>query len=183
MPVIRRECNDPFTRIRNEPINDERMGTDDLAVLVWLLSKPHDWKVIPAAISTRFTIGRGKTYAILKRLVALGYVDRQDTFAGPLKRGCEYVVRDVPRCDDFRHAENRHVLQKTEPLQKGVHPKGKEPKRVSATHTQAREVMGQSRIIQCRDCDAISYEHIDQPRVLCPHCGAYFDQLNQPKGR
>ena len=60
----------------NKLINDEKLSGDGLAVLVYLLSKPADWKVNAQNIANRFGYGINKVYQIIKQLIQYGYVKK-----------------------------------------------------------------------------------------------------------
>ena len=46
-----------YSTLPNKLINDEKLSGDGLAVLVYLLSKPADWKVNAQNIANRFGYG------------------------------------------------------------------------------------------------------------------------------
>ena len=58
----------------NKLINDEKLSGDGLAVLVYLLSKPSDWKVNAQNIANRFGWGIKKVYNIMRHLIQIGYI-------------------------------------------------------------------------------------------------------------
>ncbi len=65
-----------YSTLPNKLINDEKLSGDGLAVLVYLLSKPSDWKVNAQNIANRFGYGINKVYAIIKHLIQYGYVKK-----------------------------------------------------------------------------------------------------------
>ena len=65
-----------YSTLPNKLINDEKLSGDGLAVLVYLLSKPVDWKVNAQNIANRFGYGINKVYAIIKHLIQFGYVKK-----------------------------------------------------------------------------------------------------------
>lgn len=76
MSIIRTKRSRNFTVIPNEIINDSRLPGDALGLLVYLLSKPDDWKVLIRAISSDGRFGsHGKVTRTLGALRELGYAD------------------------------------------------------------------------------------------------------------
>ena len=65
-----------YSTLPNKLINDDKLSGDGLAVLVYLLSKPSDWKVNAQNIANRFGYGINKVYAIIKHLIQYGYVKK-----------------------------------------------------------------------------------------------------------
>jgi len=65
-----------YSTLPNKLINDDKLSGDGLAVLVYLLSKPADWKVNAQNIANRFGYGINKVYAIIKHLIQYGYVKK-----------------------------------------------------------------------------------------------------------
>lgn len=92
MSVIRTIKHERFTTISNEIIEDKRLRCQDLGMLVYLLSKPNDWRVIPAALMKDRGLGRDAVYEILKRLRAAGYAQMLKKADGSV----EWVVSDEP---------------------------------------------------------------------------------------
>ena len=85
-----------YSTLPNKLINDEKLSSDGLAVLVYLLSKPADWKVNAQNIANRFGWGIKKVYNIMRHLIQIGYIAKdiqreQSKFAVTL-----YHVYDQP---------------------------------------------------------------------------------------
>ena len=85
-----------YSTLPNKLINDEKLSGDGLAVLVYLLSKPADWKVNAQNIANRFGWGIKKVYNIMKHLIQIGYIAKdiqreQGKFAVTV-----YHVYDLP---------------------------------------------------------------------------------------
>jgi hypothetical protein len=76
MPIRRRRLKRNFTVVANQLLYDNRLGSDEYAVLVYLLSRPDNWKVIPSEVADRMKWGRDKTYEVLRRLMEVGYISR-----------------------------------------------------------------------------------------------------------
>lgn len=66
----------PFTVFANTLLNDESLSAETLGVLVYLLSKPGNWRVLPGAVAKRFGCGRDKIYRIMNEMIAAGYAVR-----------------------------------------------------------------------------------------------------------
>lgn len=83
----------PFTTFANTLLNDESLGADALGVLVYLLSKPGNWNVLPGPLGNRFGCGRDKIYRIMGELIEAGYASREaDRDAAGVIRGWNYLV-------------------------------------------------------------------------------------------
>jgi hypothetical protein len=74
--IIKWKCKKDFTIIYNDCINDDRLSGDSLSILVYVMSKPEDWDIRIREVSKRFSIGRNKTYSIIKSLIEFGYMKR-----------------------------------------------------------------------------------------------------------
>ena len=76
MTIIKHKKEVDFTTIYNDCINDTRLSTYSLAVLVYVMSKPDDWEIKTKNLSNRFEIGRDKVRNIIKDLCQNGYMRR-----------------------------------------------------------------------------------------------------------
>jgi hypothetical protein len=63
--IIRRQHTANFTTIGNALFEDERLAADEVGILAFLLSRPHDWEIRRPALMRRWHIGQ----AALKRIV------------------------------------------------------------------------------------------------------------------
>jgi len=107
---LERRHNNPYTQVGNRPINDADLSAEALAVLVYLLSKPPGWVVIPAEIAKRFKFGRNRVYAVLKELIGRGYVLRFRQHAEDGKwTGYSYQVWDDPAAAADERASKSRV--------------------------------------------------------------------------
>jgi hypothetical protein len=96
--IIKRKHSGSFAVIPNSVGNDDQLNADALGVLVYLLTKPQDWKVSVADIRRRFGIGRDRVYAIMVELETAGYVKRDQSRAtGSRFSNIEYHVFDCPQ--------------------------------------------------------------------------------------
>ena len=97
--IIRSNIRQNFTVIPNDMANDDRLGADALGLLVYLLTKPNDWKVRVNELRKRFDMGKDKTYRILGNLEQLGYVTRESVRTEGKFSETRYIVRDLPHAD------------------------------------------------------------------------------------
>lgn len=87
-----------FTVIDNRIINDERIGWAAQGLLIYLLSKPDDWKVsAPALVAQKASAatktGRDGIYALLNELKDFGYARHETTRDASGKvLGCDWVI-------------------------------------------------------------------------------------------
>jgi len=77
MSIIKRVRNREYTQAPNKLINDKRLSAEGLGMLLYLLSKPHNWKIITSQLSERFDIGKDKTHKIMRELRECGYSTRE----------------------------------------------------------------------------------------------------------
>lgn len=83
MPIIRSARPDAeFYVIRNATINDKRLSWQARGMLVFLLAKPDNWRVVTEALvaetkDSRLPAGRDSVRAILGELVSTGYITRE----------------------------------------------------------------------------------------------------------
>jgi hypothetical protein len=76
MPIRKTRPRRNFTIVSNRIRDDRRLGSNERALLVDLLSRAADWKVIPRAVQAQMQWGRDKTYRVFNNLIALGYMHR-----------------------------------------------------------------------------------------------------------
>ena len=98
MPIIRaiHDKDHPYTVISNALVNDQSLSLNALAVMTYLISKPHDWRVRADDIQRRFQISRGKVYGILDELMERGYLSREIIRQGGRVKECRYTVMEHP---------------------------------------------------------------------------------------
>ena len=94
--IVRSSLKDNFSVLPNELINDDRLSTDHLGLLVYLLSKPNDWQVRVKQLQNRFDMGRDKTRRILATLEQYGYISRDIVRAEGKFSETRYIVMDSP---------------------------------------------------------------------------------------
>lgn len=94
--IVRSSLKENFSVLPNELINDDRLSTDHLGLLVYLLSKPNDWQVRVKQLQNRFDMGRDKTRRILATLEQYGYISRDIVRAEGKFSETRYIVKDSP---------------------------------------------------------------------------------------
>lgn len=107
--IIRRRYTANFTTIGNVLFEDERLAADELGILAYLRSRPHDWEVRRPALMRRFSIGREALRRIIRNLVRYGWcrperkrLDNGTTFV-------IYEIRDEPG-PELTEEEAKRVL-------------------------------------------------------------------------
>lgn len=98
MPIIRIHKRDhPFVQIDKRSIDDPRLSWKAKGLLVYLLSKPNDWKIYVDELKDHATDGRDSTMTAINTLEEYGYIEKDrkhnddGTFAG-----FEYIVKESP---------------------------------------------------------------------------------------
>jgi hypothetical protein len=102
MSIIRRASDsNPFTAISNATLQDHRgLSLDSLGLLVYLLSKPLDWRVMSNSLMKEWGIGKDRYYRIVKELRDAGYMQISVYNDEKGYRVTEYVVSDGKIPDD-----------------------------------------------------------------------------------
>lgn len=117
--IVRSSLKDNFSVLPNELINDDRLSTEHLGLLVYLLSKPNDWQVRVKQLQNRFDMGRDKTRRILATLEQYGYISRDIVRAEGKFSETRYIVKDSPEPEN---------------------PAPEKPAPVNQTHTKDRDI-------------------------------------------
>lgn len=91
--IIRSPRSRNFTIIGNE-IFDSVVSLEAIGLLHYLLSRPDNWRILPAQLADKFT-GRDRTYRILKELIDARYVVRKKLNDGSV----QYTVFDAAQPD------------------------------------------------------------------------------------
>jgi len=90
--------NNPYFQMNRVAVQDERLSYKAVGLLVYLLSKPDDWRTIVNDLVNRHTDGKDSVRAGLNELIECGYIIRQQpreesgTF-----RTVEYDVCETPQ--------------------------------------------------------------------------------------
>lgn len=94
--IIRRKHTANFTTIGNALLNDKRLKADEVGILVYLLSQPHDWEVRRPALARRWDIGRDGIKRIMLNLICTGWIVARKTRLPNGTFFTVYEVRDEP---------------------------------------------------------------------------------------
>ena len=114
--VKKRQRN--FTMIDNNLIEDERLSFKAKGILIYLLSKPDNWKVIVGDIIKRSTDGERAIYSGLNELKKFGYYQKYPVREGQRIVRWESIVYECP--EDFQEeTKNKKQLK---PMDKPENP-------------------------------------------------------------
>jgi len=89
--ITRNKRANNFT-INNNLLNDNRLDWKSLGLLVYILSKPDDWKVSVKYLATQRKTKRDGVYTALREIIAAGY----GTGKPNPKGGYDYQISDEP---------------------------------------------------------------------------------------
>lgn len=92
--IIRSKSKTGFFIAPNAAVEDESLGTDAVAFLMYLLSKPDNWEVSMVNLQKRFSVGRDKARSAMSSLKRAGYVDQNRVRVGGRFR-YEYIIYDT----------------------------------------------------------------------------------------
>lgn len=104
MAIVRgiREREKPYFVMMKKPLDDERLSWKAKGLLVYLLSKPDDWKTYLAQLVNSSTDGMDSVRSGFNELIASGYIIRGERVRnerGNLKE-YEYFVYEEPQIPD-----------------------------------------------------------------------------------
>lgn len=94
--IIRRKHTANFTTIGNALFNDERLQADEVGIIGYLLSRPHDWEVRRPQLAKRFGYGREAIKRVIWSGMRHGWIIAQKTRLTDGKMFVIYEVRDAP---------------------------------------------------------------------------------------
>ena len=94
-----------FTSIHNKLINDIRISLKAKGIMLYMLSKPENWKYNPKEIAKNSKDGLDSVYSGIKELIEAGYISRTRHSDGTVDY---FVFEDVEENDivDFSKKEN-----------------------------------------------------------------------------
>jgi hypothetical protein len=105
--ITRASSRDRFTVVHNRTIEDSRLSFRALGLLVFVLSKPDNWKTHVAHLATTHSEGREAVRSALGELETFGYVERKWMRAeGELTPTMHYLVSELPACPEIGIPEN-----------------------------------------------------------------------------
>lgn len=94
--IIRRRHTANFTTIGNVLFEDERLAADEVGILAYLLSRPHDWEVRRPALMRRWNMGRDAIKRVISNLVRFGWCQPEKTRLANGTFHFIYEIRDEP---------------------------------------------------------------------------------------
>jgi hypothetical protein len=99
--INRSSLTENFTVLPNALLNDARVSSEGLALMVYLLSKPLSWQLSPAEIRKRFKWGKDKAYKVISALIECGYIIKDTQRNGGKYASHVYFVYDTPQIPPF----------------------------------------------------------------------------------
>ena len=94
--IIRRKHTANFTTIGNALFNDERLQADEIGIIGYLLSRPHDWEVRRPQLAKRFRYGREAMKRVMWNGMRFGWIVAQKTKLSNGRFSTIYEIRDEP---------------------------------------------------------------------------------------
>jgi hypothetical protein len=91
------QTDDPFTRIPNSAVNDQRLDLKARGLLLLMLSKPDGWTFRERHLATVAGVGRDQLRAAMQTLIDAGYVVRTRESDDGKPPVCVTRVYDVPQ--------------------------------------------------------------------------------------
>lgn len=90
--IIKRRYTANFTTIKNALFEDDRLAADEVGILAYLRSRPHDWEVRRPALARRWNMGRDAIKRVISNLVRTGWcVARKDR----LPNGTFFMIYEI----------------------------------------------------------------------------------------
>lgn len=93
--IIRTERKNNFSVINNYLINDDNLDWKDIGLLIYLLSKPNNWKIKAEALAEQKKTGIRGVYSILANLENGGYIKKKRNNDGTVN----WYIYDEPQTD------------------------------------------------------------------------------------
>lgn len=107
--IIRRRHTANFTTIGNDLFDDDRLAADELGVLAYLLSRPHNWEVRRAALMRRFQLGPVTMKRVVNNWMRTGWCQAKKVRDSAGRFSILYDICDQ-RGNDMTDAEIREAL-------------------------------------------------------------------------
>lgn len=101
MPIIHVKKPDKYSSISNELVGDKSLSWGARGLLVYLMSKPANWKVKTTDLIRQSPAGRDATLALLKELETARYLHRQRSNAGQGHFTWEIFAFESPAMNGF----------------------------------------------------------------------------------
>jgi hypothetical protein len=107
---ISKDKNNPYVIVNKEFVNDPLISWKAKGILLYLLSKPDDWKVYESDIICHSTDGRDSVRSAIKELIENGYIirSRKRDEKGRLN-SAEYVVYEIPSKNGFSNIGETNI--------------------------------------------------------------------------
>ncbi len=86
----------PYVIINKNLLTDTNISADCSRMLMCLLVKPTNWKIVVKNICSEMKIGRDKCYRLLKEGMEAGYVQREDLLERGRRISCKYYIAEDP---------------------------------------------------------------------------------------
>src|SRR5216684_1125581 len=90
--IIRRRHTANYTTIGNVLFEDERLAADEVGILAFLLSRPHDWEVRRPALMRRWRVGVVAIKRIVHNWMRTGWCHAEKV---RLPNGTFYIVYEI----------------------------------------------------------------------------------------
>jgi hypothetical protein len=71
------QTDDPFTRVPNAAVEDDRLDLRSRGLLLFMLSKPDGWTFRERALAKQAGVGRDQVRSAMQKLIEAGYVRRR----------------------------------------------------------------------------------------------------------
>ena len=107
--IIRRRHTANYTTIGNVLFEDERLEADEVGILAFLLSRPHDWEVRRPALMRRWKVGRDTIKRVMTNLIRTGWCRARKIRLSNGTFQVIYEIRDEPG-RELSEVETREAL-------------------------------------------------------------------------
>ena len=104
--ITKGKFDNKFTTIPNSLIQNTDLTLEARGLLIFLLSKPSDWKVNVKNLSQDNDIGRDKCYKIINALIDSGYIVRNEEKVKGRYNYTEYFVYPEKQRNTNRNRNN-----------------------------------------------------------------------------
>jgi hypothetical protein len=112
MNVLRQSRKENFTIVNNLAIDDERLSSKDLGILIRLLRLPDNWNFTESGLIKIFKKdGKTSIRTCLKNLERFGYLERMMVRENGKIRDTEWFIYDVSQEKDFTLKENKKLKE------------------------------------------------------------------------
>jgi len=108
-----KEDTNGYTPIDNSILQSSELSSDEICLLVHLISLPTNWSIVKKYLHHRFNMGRDKLDKAWKGLVDKGFIVTTKLKNGNLNSGYFHEVYENPKLDNpkFGNTENQSTLK------------------------------------------------------------------------